>query len=278
QTLEQLAGSQVKSGLSPSIDSFRATVERQSNEQRLAVAEATLAKDKLALGRAIGLPAGQRFALSTTVAFKAWDGPGLEAALQQAARSRTDLQSAEAALRAAELAKSAAEAQHLPSLAVSADYGQVGKTYAHTDGTFSVNTGVTVPIWNGGKSRAAVAQADAVLARRRAEYEDLKGRIDTEVRSALLDLAAAETSVKVAQQNIELAGKTLTQAQDRFANGVTNNVEVVLAQGAVTAANESYIVSLFSHNLAKLQLLRAMGLAEHGVKQYLSGQTEGAKE
>jgi outer membrane protein TolC len=63
----------------------------------------------------------------------------------------------------------------------------------------------------------------------------------------------------------------LTQSQDRFSAGVADNLEVVQAQETVARAHESYIQSLYAHNLAKVELARAVGDAEQGVKQYLKG-------
>ncbi|HEV7515231.1 MAG TPA: TolC family protein, partial [Thermoanaerobaculia bacterium] len=271
QTLDELASHQVEAGVVPAIDSLRARVQRQTDEQRLAVAQSAFEKDKIGLGRAIGLPSGQRFRVTTAVGYQPWTGPAQEAALALAYQSRSDYKSAEAALRAAELAERAVRAERLPTVGVGADYGRVGKTLGTTDGTYTINAQVSVPLWNGGRSGAAEAQAAAALARRRSELADFKGRLDADVRSAFLDLEAAQTSVEVAQKTVELAEQALTQARDRFENGVTNNVEVVLAAGSVVAAHENYIASLFSHNFSKLSLLRAMGLAEQGVKQYLSG-------
>jgi outer membrane protein TolC len=275
RALEELAQNQVKSGLTPSIDGFRATVQRQTDEQRVAVYGATLEKDKLTLGRLIGLPAGQRFAITTPVPYVAWAGPGEEEAIKLARASRSDLKSAAAAFKAAELAKQAAEAERLPSLAVAGDYGRVGKNLLTTDGTYTLFAGISLPIYEGGRIHAEVTRAEATLERRRAELADLEGRVDYEVRSNFLDLRAAETSVEVAQKNVDLAEQTLTVAQDRFANGVTNNVEVVLAEQELAAAHENYIASLFSHNFTKLSLLRAMGQIEQGVKQFLGGQAPG---
>jgi len=68
---------------------------------------------------------------------------------------------------------------------------------------------------------------------------------------------------------VALANQTLEQARDRFLAGVTDNLEVVQAQESVASADESYISSLYEHNLAKIQLARAIGYAEEGVKQYL---------
>jgi outer membrane protein TolC len=75
--------------------------------------------------------------------------------------------------------------------------------------------------------------------------------------------------VQVAQSSVDLANQTLLQARDRFTAGVTDNLEVVQAQESVAAANENYISSLYAHNLAKIELARAIGYAEEGVKRYL---------
>ena len=69
---------------------------------------------------------------------------------------------------------------------------------------------------------------------------------------------------------LDLAQQALAQSQDRFAAGVTNNVEVIQAQQQLAAANEQYIASLYAHNIAKVLLARAIGNAEQAVKQYLA--------
>jgi outer membrane protein TolC len=99
----------------------------------------------------------------------------------------------------------------------------------------------------------------------------LRGQIDLDVRSALLDLASASEQVEVARSTVDLANQTLIQAQDRFTAGVTDNLEVVQAQQSVTSANDNYISSLYAHNLAKVELARAIGFAEQGVRLYLQG-------
>jgi outer membrane protein TolC len=78
--------------------------------------------------------------------------------------------------------------------------------------------------------------------------------------------------VNVARSSVDLAEQALTQSQDRFTAGVTDNLEVIQAQEAVAAAHESYIESLYAHNLAKVELARAIGDAEQGVERFLKGQ------
>ncbi len=90
------------------------------------------------------------------------------------------------------------------------------------------------------------------------------------MQNALLDLKAAAEQVEVAKTGLDYAQQTLEQSQDRFAAGVTNNVEVIQAQQQLASANEQYIASLYGHNIAKVLLARAIGNAEQAVKQYLS--------
>jgi outer membrane protein TolC len=126
-------------------------------------------------------------------------------------------------------------------------------------------------IFDSGRIRADIEQADALLQQRKAEEADLRQRIDQDVRNALLDLQTAADQVEVARSSVELARETLTQAQDRFAAGVADNIEVLQAQNAVANAAETFISSVFAHNLAKVSLARSMGLADVGVRQYLGG-------
>jgi outer membrane protein TolC len=128
-----------------------------------------------------------------------------------------------------------------------------------------------VPIYTGGKIQADIADAQTDLARRRAEYEDLKGRIAYDVRVALLDAKASESGVKVALSNQSLAVRALAQADDRYGSGVTNYLEVIQAREAVASAGENYIESLYSFNIAKVALARAMGLAEKRVQDFFPG-------
>src|SRR5213075_2423029 len=109
-------------------------------------------------------------------------------------------------------------------------------------------------------------QAEAALRQSKARLEDLRGQIDNDVRTALLDLNAAANQVEVARSSIDLAEQTLTQAQDRFAAGVSDNLEVVQAQESVASAHESYISSLSAQNLAKVELAPALGNADQGVE------------
>ncbi|MGA8648272.1 MAG: TolC family protein, partial [Candidatus Sulfotelmatobacter sp.] len=143
---------------------------------------------------------------------------------------------------------------------------------AQSNGTWQVDGGLNIPIFAGGKTHSDVLEADAQLKQARSQLNDLRGRIDYEVRASLLDLTSAAEQVEVARTSVELAEQTLAQSEDRFTAGVADNLEVVQAQESLASAHENYIESLYAHNLAKIELARAIGDAEQGVERYLKGQ------
>jgi len=271
RTLFQQAQDRRNAGTVPGIDVLRAQVQFQSEQQRLIFYEGEVEKQKLSLARAIGLPLGQPFRLSDTVPYVPLPASHtVEHALEVAYKTRSDLQASEAQVRAAELSLSAARAARLPSGAVNADYGVNGLAVDRLHGSFTVAAGVNIPVFQSGRIRAVVEESSALLRQRRAERDDLRGRIDAEVRTAFIDLQSAARQVEVAQGNLVLARQQVAQSQDRFTAGVTNNVEVVQAQDALATANENYISALFAYNAAKSSLARARGDAEESVLQFLN--------
>jgi outer membrane protein TolC len=271
QVLYDLALDQKAAGVAPGIEVLRAQVELHAQQQKLIVTEDQFAKDMLALARAIGLPLGQKFVLAGDMAYSRLAFGSLEEAAQRAYRARPDYQSALAKVKAAENVRKAARAERLPSIDLSADYGDIGQQPWKSHGTFNVAASLRIPVFQGGKVRGHIMEADAYLRQRKAELEDLKGQIYYEIQNAVLDLNAADERVQVTQSAVKLAKEQVEQSQDRFGAGVANNVEVVQAQEAFAAASENYISSLHSHNVAKLQLARAVGVSGSEFEEFLRG-------
>jgi outer membrane protein TolC len=271
QALFDKATDQQKAGLTPAIDALRSQVELQTRKQQFIAARNELAKLNLSVARVIGLPPGQPFLLAEKAPYQALTPLPLESYLQHAYASRSDYQAAVAQVRSAELLKRGAAAGRYPTVDINANVGDIGVTPGQLSGTWQVNGGVNIPIFAGNRVHADVLEADAQLKTSRAQLGDLRGRIDYEVRSALLDLSAASEQVDVARSSVSLAEQALTQSQDRFTAGVADNLEVVQAQEALAAANESFIESLYAHNLAKVELAYSIGDAEQGVKRFLKG-------
>lgn len=252
---------QFEQGLIAKVDADRSQVQALTHQQRLLSLKNDLAKQKINLARMIGLPANDQYDLTDEVPFTPAAPLGVEEALAQAYQQRADLKAADAQARAAERAHAAARAERYPSLAATADYGGIGVNPSQLQTTYTATASLKIPIWQGGRAEADIQQSDAVLAQRRAEYEDLKGQIESDVRSAYLDLQAAASQVEVAQKNVDVNKEALELTRQKKEAGVIDNVTYVQAHEEVTDAEFDYINGVFAYNIAKLSLARAMGRA-----------------
>lgn len=271
QALYERARDQHAAGVSPAIDELRAQVQWKSRQQQLLADQNRFSKDKLVLQQVIGLAASQEIELTDMAPYSPLANLTAEQLTQQARTSRSDYQSLKMQIDAAQLSREAVLAGRLPVLALNGNYGYDGVNASQSRSTFQFAAEVKVNVFDGGRIRADVLQADAVIQQRKDELADLERRIDTDIRTALLDLQSAADQVSVAQSNLELANETLTQARDRFAAGVTDNIEVVQAQDSLAGAQDNLIASRYAHNLAKVALARAIGMTETNLKQFIGG-------
>jgi outer membrane protein TolC len=271
KALFQQASDQKTAGLASAVDVLRSQVQLQSREQKLIVAQNNLAKQKLVLARAIGLPPGQKFEVTTQIPYEELTPSSLDEAIQSAYKTRADFQSQMNQVRSSELEKKAATGERYPSIGVETDYGLSGVNPGSSHGTVDAAATLRIPIFQGGRVHGDILRADASLTREKQRLEDLRAKIDEEVRDAYLDLDAAAQEVSVERSAVALATQNLEQSRDRFASGVTDNIEVVQAQDALAIATDAYIGSLYSNNLAKIYLARSTGVAELRFAEYLEG-------
>jgi outer membrane protein TolC len=271
KALYDQAADQIDAGTSPDIDGLRAKVEFQTRQQQLIQAKNNFAIQKLTVARVIGLAPEQDFDLTDKSPYQPFEDITIDEALKRAYTSRSDYQAAMTDVRAAEFSRRAAAAGYLPSLSFNADYGLAGSHPSTSTTVADVRGTLSIPIFQGGSVHADVLQANARLEQSRERLENLRAQIDSDVRAAMLNLQSSGEQVNVARSNIDLAEETLVQSRDRFSAGVTDTVEVVQSQEAVASAHEQYISSLYNYNYAKISLVRALGIAEQGVKEFFKG-------
>jgi outer membrane protein TolC len=258
-------------GTSPKLDVLRAQVDYQNEQQSLISSKNNFEKDKLALARTIGLPLDQVFHLSDPVPYAALDHVDPETAFEQALKSRKDLASYAEQVRAAKAEKTSAWAYQLPVASFSGDFGDQGTTPGHSHGTFSATGEVSVPVLQIAKTKGQEQVADAQYEQATAKLSDQVQQVNQDVRDSLLDIEAAAKLVEATRSNVELANEALSEAQQRFHAGVSDNLPVSQAQSQTEQANDQYISALYQHNVAKLGLARALGVAQTNYKDYLGG-------
>ena len=271
QTIFQQTQDLKKAGVAAGIDVLRAQVQMQTQQQRVLAAQDQYEQQKMLLARIVGFPVAQQFRLTDKVPYAPLPELNLEESLANAYRQRPEYLAALSRARAAELAVKAARGEALPTVQFNGDFGVLGGTFTKLENTYTFAGALRIPIFQGGKVQADVAQAQADLHQAQMALEDLHNRVELEIRSALLDVRTSNDQVMVAQSSTGLAAEQLKQAQDRYAAGVSGSLEVVQSQEAVATANETYIQALYLNNVAKLTLARALGVAEQQTRTFLGG-------
>ncbi|MGA3130061.1 MAG: TolC family protein [Terracidiphilus sp.] len=259
-----------QAGTAPLLDELRARVDYQSLDQQLIAAQNALEKDRLALARAIGLPLDQKFNLTDKAPYTPFDGLDVDALIKQAKENRKDLAALVEQTAAAAEQRKAATAARLPTVEADADYGDIGTTLAHSHGTVDATGTLSVPVFEEFALRGQAQQAQAQLDTTQAELSDKRAQVEADVRDALLDIGSSQKQVEVAESSRSLANEALKEAQERYANGVSDNLPVSQAQQSVAQAEGQYVTSLYRYNVAKLSLARVLGAGEN-YKKYVGG-------
>jgi outer membrane protein TolC len=243
-------------------------VQLQAQQQRLVAIENDRQKQKLSVARAIGLSQSQDFVLTDNFITTPVPLPTFQEELDLALNNRFDYRRTASLIREAEENRKAALGRRMPTVQVDANYGDIGNAPGHSHGTMFVQGTLLVPIYTGRRNEAEILDSEALLEERKAEAASLRDQIEYELRTANLDIQAASDQVRVAQAARDLAQQQLGQAQDRFAAGVANGLEVTQAQEAVATADENYISSVYALNISEVTIGRAIGSAERSIKSY----------
>ena len=256
-------------GIGIKLDTLRAQVEYQQRQQQHVSAEAQLDKDGIQLNRIMGIPAGQELDLTDNAPFSELAEFNLEQAQGTAYAHRNDLLALEASAEVSSRELRAVKYQRLPTLALNGFYGILGLDSGPYHGVFTAQGTVKFPVFREAAQRGEEQTALAQLETVRQQESALRGTIDAQIRTSLLDIESADRLVKFSQSNVALAQQALSDSRDRFTSGVSDNLEVVDALASVTGAEAQLVSALYQYNVAKVGLARNTGVLETRYRAFL---------
>jgi outer membrane protein len=263
QALLQLAQDQRNAGVATGVDVTRAQTRLAEQQVGLAQAQTDSEQARLNLQRLIGLPLGSPLTLTDQLRFVDEPLPSVDTAVTQAAHDRREIQVAEEENKVTRLDLQSARAEHLPSLEVVGDYGSSGITPDNFAlPTRRVAVQLNVPIFNGGLTQGRVTAAASRRRQTELALSDVRGQVEEDVRLALTTLRTAAVQVRAAEESVTLAQRELEMARDRFRAGVADNLEVITAQTTLANVRVLQVTALAQHNAARLNLAAALGRAE----------------
>jgi outer membrane protein len=251
-----------KEGVGTGIDTLRANVELQNENQRLIEAQANRETSLFALSRLLNLDPRQRIELADSLGFFDTPQPDAEGSIELGLAERQEWKSLEEQIREAEHQKKAASESRLPSLKFTGNWAYEGSSSTTGIPTYNYAVGATMPLFTGGRIHAEIVRADLDIQKLRQQQADLRNQIALDVKTALISLDSARNEVQVANLGVQLSKEEVDQARDRFKAGVANNIEVIQAQDSLARANDNQIAALYRFNQARADLARASGQME----------------
>ena len=249
-------------GAGTGLDTLRAQVEFQNQQQRLIEAQTQLKTSLFGLGRLLNVDPGQTIELTDQLSF--FETPEFQGdtTLNRAYAERPEMLALAEREGEADFERKQAGDERLPTLGVTGNWAYLGLSAPTAIPTYTYAATVDVPLVTSGRIHADKAKADLELKKINQERQDLRNQIALEVKTAIAQLESARHEVDVANEGVKLAQEEVNQARDRFAAGVANNIEVVTAQDALERANDNQISALYSYNQSRADLARATGHIE----------------
>jgi outer membrane protein TolC len=269
QTLEDHEHAAHEAGVAANLDELRAKVQLQTQQQALIAAQNQQAKDSILLKREIGVDPEQAIELTDPAPYSDLADETPEEARTIAYQNRQDYQNLQNQVVAYRALHSVYRSERLPTLSFSGYYGTSTVNGAGTHGDFTAIGTLSFPIFREAKLRGDEDESKAQLNSVNAQLDGLRSQIDEQVRASLLDVSANKQLVEVAQSNVDLATRALSDEIDRVNAGVDDNLPLVTAQATLATAENNLVESLYKYNVSKVGLARASGVLEQQYRTYL---------
>jgi outer membrane protein len=257
--LLHLANDQLAQGTGTSTDALRANVELHVEKENLVRAQSQTRAYGYGLAQVLGLQENQQVLAAESLTATNEQVPEEQQSLAEAFNTRADLLAAEAQHQAAKYESKAAEEQRLPEFHFDGHWAQSGRNPAGALPIYTYQGEMRLPIFTGGRITAESKRARLAADRSQQTVTERRDVITQEVRTALSTLDAARQDLQLSTEALRLSTRELTESRDRFAAGITNNIEVITAQNSLTQATNSQIGAMYDLQQAKADLSHARG-------------------
>lgn len=243
-------------------------VQMANAEQNLINANNSYDVAIASLNNVMGLPTDTELNLTDSLDYNVYEIP-LEECTAYARSNRPDVLMADYQVAIAEAGVQQAKAGYMPKVSAQASKSWAGDSPFGSEETdqrygqsnnWTAGVVVSWDIWDNNVTQSKVNQSKAAVAKAEAAAENTRQSGDLEVRTAYLNLKAAEKSINTTQVAVDKAQEDYKIAQVRYAAGVGTNLDVMDAEEKLAQAQTNYYTALYNYNSSKAALDKAMGI------------------
>ena len=249
-------------GVASALDVSQAQTVVQQARADLARYAAQVAQDINALTLAIGAPAPDALLPEGTGAPLAIADPPVGVSSEVLLR-RPDVLQAEDQLKAANADIGAARAAFFPSVSLTGAGGAsstaLSSLFAPGSGTWSFAPTVTLPIFSGGRNRAALDYARAQRDAQVAQYEKAVQTAFRETADALAQRGGVDERLAAEQALTDAAATALRLSTARYQHGSDSYLNTLIAQRVLYAAEQDLVAARLARSASRVTLYKALG-------------------
>jgi outer membrane protein TolC len=266
QSLLELARQQFEAGAAVKIDVTRAEVRVATQRREVMEAEVTVATSAMDLKVLLDVDPRRPLELDRRFLAGLKPPPDVErySAQEVLTELRPELRTQRGRLEQAELAAKAARWQRLPSVELFANWGYDSDEVLDGDEgeAWLVGLRLDLPIWEGGRIAAERREADAAV--RQSEYavRDLRNSIERDFRLSIIDMESRFAQIEIAQDEVRLGLEEVSQARERYREGLADNRELIDAQNRLAEAERSELQATYLYGLSRLAFARSIASVE----------------
>jgi outer membrane protein TolC len=253
----KIAEDQYQFGVVTFNDVLQARVSLADAEQRLIVAKTDTIDSRAAFNKLLALPVSAPTVLKDEkLETRPW---GLEDATETALKQRSDLKASTERITQQEKVVTQTRAQYFPRI-----YAQAGQNYQQNDFLLHDSSwfgifGLQWTLFSGLDTKAQVAQAKLVVTQLQEQHQDLNEQVRLDVQNAYLRVKESADRIQVTEKAVHQAEENMRLNEERYKEQVGTATEVIDAQTLLTRTRVNYWAALYDHQMAKAELLWAMG-------------------
>ncbi|TXH21088.1 MAG: TolC family protein [Chitinophagaceae bacterium] len=183
--------------------------------------------------------------------------------------NRTEIKILKKQAELLELNKKAMISDKYPALSFNGNLGYLGigstfpifasKDKVFWSGVSSVGLKLSVPIFNGGRNKAKINQADIEIRKAKLDLEDTKLGLSLATENAKSQIKNSLLTVDANKRNVQMAKEVLEDTQNNYRNGLATLTELLDAENAYATAQNNLNTSLLNYKIAEVQLVKANG-------------------
>ncbi|TDQ77277.1 TolC family protein [Sphingobacterium yanglingense] len=181
--------------------------------------------------------------------------------------TRTEIKLLEKQTQLLELNRDSKKADYYPNLSLTGNLGYmgIGEKFpffgnAASKSAFSaIGLNLSIPIFNGGLTKARINQATIQLKQAEVELENTKLALSLANDNARAQIKNSLLTINTNRSNVGLAKEVLSDTENNYKNGLATLTEVLDAENAYADAQNNLNTSLLNFKIAEIQLIKAKG-------------------